>query len=490
MLHLALCVAGFAGLVAHDGQAVPSTPATQAAPKPELPEAIDAVDAAITAEELYAHVAALASDEAAGRFTGSPESQISVDYLVAKLDALRPYGLEPAGDVIDAATGERSFLQDVELARVTFAELPTMRVGEVELEPGLGFKPVDGYGFEGELELLKVADAEAAPAEGRASVALYLDMQVADARRLVQERGEAWAESWGAVIERGPRTNGRATRSASRIWWVTAPARPFSVEVRGDGRKAIEAAADGTLINISVGGSVGKAYNIVAKLPATESMEGFVTEAVVLSAHYDHLRSIPVEEGEDGIFNGADDDASGVAAVLEIVEALAVGGGARGRDTIVLLATGEEIGLIGTSYYLDHPVVPLANTAMNLNFEMIGRPDPLAGPAGTLWLTGYRYSNLGPTLAGEELAVVDDPRPQQKFFSRSDNYAFVLKGVVGQSLSSFNLHEDYHTVKDEADRLDYEHMRLGVELGLAATRKVLDAKFQVAWSPDFTLPTR
>ena len=478
-------------LVGQDPAAVPvDAPVDAPVAKPELPELRDAVDQTITAEELFAHVSALASDEAAGRFTGSPESQIAVDYMVAKLEALRAHGLEPAGDVIDAATGARSWLQDVHLSKVTFDAIPTMSWDALALEYGSAWTLSDGFGFEGELALVKTELEGAAALTPDAGVALFLDMAQNEPRALVDELGAEWAAGWGALIERGPRTDGRATTDPGRIWRVKAPARPLRLEVRGAGRAALEALDAGTTLTLNVGGQAGKAYNVLAKLPATTTLPGFSSEAVVISAHYDHLRPIPVAEGEDGIFNGADDDASGVAAVLEITEALALSDAPRGRDLVVLLATGEEIGLIGTTYYLDNPVVPLDRTSANLNFEMIGRADPEAGPAGTLWLTGFQNTNLGATLQAEGLAVVDDPRPLQHFFERSDNFAFVLKGVVGQSLSSFNLHEDYHRVTDEADRLEYEHMRLGCEVGLAATRKLLDTQFQVAWSPDYTLPRR
>src|SRR6185295_18233158 len=98
-------------------------------------------------------------------------------------------------------------------------------------------------------------------------------------------------------------------------------------------------------------------------------------QAVVLSAHYDHLGTKvagPVVAGEtpDLVYNGADDDASGCVAVLALADTF---GAAHkpARTLIFLLATGEERGLLGTQYYLDHPVVPLDHTMFDLNFEMI-----------------------------------------------------------------------------------------------------------------------
>jgi acetylornithine deacetylase/succinyl-diaminopimelate desuccinylase-like protein len=104
-------------------------------------------------------------------------------------------------------------------------------------------------------------------------------------------------------------------------------------------------------------------------------------EAVVVGAHYDHVGiGRPVEDGVEGldsIYNGADDDGSGTVAVLEIARTLARGDAPR-RTVVFLLSTGEEVGLLGTRWYVEHPVVPLERTVADLQIEMIGRPDSLA----------------------------------------------------------------------------------------------------------------
>ncbi|HEX5012146.1 MAG TPA: M28 family peptidase, partial [Planctomycetota bacterium] len=151
------------------------------------------------------------------------------------------------------------------------------------------------------------------------------------------------------------------------------------------------------------------------------------------------------------------------------------------RTLVFLLVTGEERGLLGTEYWLGHPSRPLKDVVLNLNFEMIGRPDSLAGGPGKLWLTGFERSNLGPAFAAAGLPVAPDARPEQHFFERSDNYAFVERGVVGQSLSSYNMHAEYHTVDDEIATLDFTHMEGAVRAGLAAARMVADGTLMPAW---------
>ncbi|NIP80145.1 MAG: M20/M25/M40 family metallo-hydrolase, partial [Gemmatimonadetes bacterium] len=173
------------------------------------------------------------------------------------------------------------------------------------------------------------------------------------------------------------------------------------------------------------------------------------------------------------IYNGADDDASGTVAVLEIARTLARGEPTR-RTVIFLLSTGEEQGLLGTRWYIENPVVPLERTVADLQIEMIGRPDSLAGGFGRGWLTGYERTTMGEQLAEAGSPIVPDPRPEQNFFFRSDNIAFARLGIPAHTLSSFNLHDDYHRPSDEVDRIDFEHMAALVEAAVEAVRFLAD----------------
>ena len=173
----------------------------------------------------------------------------------------------------------------------------------------------------------------------------------------------------------------------------------------------------------------------------------------------------------DSIFNGADDDASGVVAVLEIARSMAAG--PRPKRTLIFAATtGEEVGLLGTRWYIQHPVAPIANMTANLEIEMIGRPD--SSGAGKAWLTGFERSSMGMMFAGAGLAIVPDSRADQQFFTRSDNIAFARAGVPAHTLSSYNMHDDYHTVRDDASRVDFAHMTSVIGSGAAASRLLAD----------------
>jgi Zn-dependent M28 family amino/carboxypeptidase len=205
------------------------------------------------------------------------------------------------------------------------------------------------------------------------------------------------------------------------------------------------------------------------------------SEAVLVDAHYDHLGIARAAVNGDSIYNGADDDGSGTVAVMEIARVLAAQGGNR-RTIIFAATTGEEVGLIGTNWYIAYPPFPLAQTVANFEIEMIGRPDSLAGGAGKGWLTGYGFSTMGPMLAAAGIPVVADPRPDQQFFQRSDNIAFARLGIVAHTWSTFNLHTDYHEVTDDVSKVDFDHMARVIDAGARAVW-VLANGDTPAWNP-------
>jgi hypothetical protein len=203
-------------------------------------------------------------------------------------------------------------------------------------------------------------------------------------------------------------------------------------------------------------------------------------EVVLVDAHFDHI-GVGLAVNGDSIYNGADDDASGVTAVLEIARQLAEGPPPR-RTILFAATTGEEVGLFGTRWFIDHPPVPLSQFVANLEIEMIGRPDSLAGGPGRAWLTGYERSSMGEALTQAGLPIVPDKRPDEHFFERSDNIAFARRGIVAHTLSSFNLHGDYHRPSDDVKGVDLEHMAGVINAAASATRALADGP-KPEWKP-------
>jgi hypothetical protein len=203
-------------------------------------------------------------------------------------------------------------------------------------------------------------------------------------------------------------------------------------------------------------------------------------EVIVVGAHFDHVGVGRPVDG-DSIYNGADDDASGVVAVLEAARDLASGAPPR-RTVVFVLFTGEEVGGLGSRWYLDNPTVPLDQTVAQLQVEMIGRPDSLAGGLGMLWATGYERSTVGVILSSLGVPVVADPYPDENFFFRSDNVRFAYEGIPAHTLSSFNLHTDYHRPSDDVESVDFEHLVAAVETVIAAVRALADAPNPPSWN--------
>lgn len=212
-----------------------------------------------------------------------------------------------------------------------------------------------------------------------------------------------------------------------------------------------------------------KAVDVVGLLEGSDAK--LKNEVLVVSAHYDHIGMLPEGTKGDRINNGADDDGSGTTGMLMIAKAYSqakkAGKGPK-RSILFLGNVGEEKGLLGSEYYADHPVVPLANTIADLNIDMIGRvgeeyigkPDSAA----------YVYS-IGSAMLSSDLFKVgeqanntytkmkldykyDDPNDPNRFYYRSDHYNFAKYNVP--IIFYFNgVHADYHGLGDEVSKINF-----------------------------------
>jgi hypothetical protein len=217
-------------------------------------------------------------------------------------------------------------------------------------------------------------------------------------------------------------------------------------------------------------------WNVVGILRGSDPLAS--QDAILLTAHIDHLGIGPKVNG-DRIYNGADDDASGTTAVIELARIFAAA--ARPPRTILFVLFGsEEIGGFGNRYFLDHPPVPLERIVADLEFEMIGRRDPALSHDG-LWLTGFHRSDLGPELVRHGAELVADPHPAQNFFRRSDNYSLAQRGIIAHTVSSFGLHADYHEPSDEISRIDFPHMTRTI----ASMVEPIDWLAHTSWKPQW-----
>lgn len=181
---------------------------------------------------------------------------------------------------------------------------------------------------------------------------------------------------------------------------------------------------------------------------------------VILSAHYDHLGIRGT--GEDKIFNGANDDGSGTVSVIEIAAALAAAPERPKRSILFLTFFGEETGMIGSRYYVAHPLVPLNQTIGDVMLEQVGRTDATNGPqVGVAYPTGYEYSTLPEILAQDAplagVRIAKDPA-NASYFTRSDNFAFAQAGIPAHAVYVAGDFPDYHRAGDEWQKIDYKNM--------------------------------
>lgn len=201
----------------------------------------------------------------------------------------------------------------------------------------------------------------------------------------------------------------------------------------------------------------GTAHNVVGLIRGSDPKRA--GEVVILSAHYDHLGTRS-RGGADPIYNGANDDASGVAGIIEAGRALVR---LKPKRSVLLIGfCAEELGLVGSRYYGEHPLLPLKDTVGMVELEQIGRTDDSEGPrVGAFTVTGFTFSDLPKTLglaAGTLNVRVEDNRNGDPYFVASDNAALAAKGVPAHTVSVAFEYPDYHGPADTSDKLDYANM--------------------------------
>jgi hypothetical protein len=211
----------------------------------------------------------------------------------------------------------------------------------------------------------------------------------------------------------------------------------------------------------------GAAANVLGKIEGADP--ALRDEWVVLSAHYDHIGRHEVPAGNDGVWNGADDNASGTAAVLELARRLARNPGK--RSVLFFFTSGEDRGILGSAFYAAQPVVPMDRVAAQINLDMIGRSDGkvqvIADGSPALYEQAVR---LGQSHAIE---VIPDQQPTWRIVYLTDAYHFARAGVP-YAFFFTGTHPDYHQPSDTADKIRYEELTRIVGIAADLTRAYAD----------------
>jgi acetylornithine deacetylase/succinyl-diaminopimelate desuccinylase-like protein len=241
--------------------------------------------------------------------------------------------------------------------------------------------------------------------------------------------------------------------------------------------------AKGVAVRTREGNSAVDQRNVIGWIEGSDA--DLRKEYVILSAHYDHLGT---RSGEgDTIFNGANDNASGVAGLIEVARSLTTSAVKPKRSIVFVAFFGEERGMLGSRHYVANPPFPLRDTIAVLNLEQIGRTDDVDGPQiKRISVTGYDYTTITDEMkaAGAALGVevVKHPRNSDAYFLRSDNASFARAGVPAHTLSVTYAFPDYHGVDDEADRLDYENMALVCDVIADSALRLANAAKIPTWN--------
>lgn len=424
--------------------------------------------ASISETNVRAGMTFLAGDALQGRGSGTIFERIAAEYIGSQF---MQFGLEPAGE--KGSDGKPTFVQTVEVAgREVVSDLKFIAAG-TQIASGtdiIAFS-LNSKQISGPLQKIKPGDA----ASKGSVVLLMLGPDDKFDQAII---GQLQKDGAVAIL--------LAETKEIRENWSSVAGRKLNVSRRGPNLFAVATAAVGTLadgssINISAttaqSGSTFT-WNAMGKINGTDPKLG--AEVILLTSHLDHLGVRDVAPGDDKIFNGADDDASGSVAVVELARVL--GSGKRPKRTVYFVCFGsEEAGGHGARYFVENMPFPKEKLVANLEFEMIGRPDAKV-KAEELWLTGYERSNLGPELAKRGAKLVQDPHPDQNFFMRSDNYQLAKAGIIAHTVSSFGLHTDYHKASDEVKTIDFSHMTRSINSMIAPIEWLINADFKPVWN--------
>ncbi|MFN3999561.1 M28 family peptidase [Algoriphagus sp.] len=440
----------------------------------------------ISVEDLTKHLTYLASDEMQGRDTGSETGKVAAQYLA---DFYKKIGL--------SAPVDGSYFQSVPLVSANFSKV-TLQIGKSKLVENQDFV------FSGDGNMAKAAKSELVFlglvtdenlakvdvkgklvglwAVGVRSNDLVTKVMDAGAAGIVIVTMEGQA-NFDRIANRSKTLAGRGRIDFDRetdqrpIFMVSSdkmaqlfgtPLETLKEAAKSSPEKIASQKATYQVVKTK---TPVDAVNVMGYLEGTDKKE----EVLVISSHYDHVGVSSTGE----VFNGADDDGSGTVSVMEIAEAFAMAAkdGIKPRRSILFLnVTGEEKGLLGSAYYAESPIFPLANTVNNINIDMVGRIDyeyqkeenkDYVYVIGSEMLSSHlkvinEYNNITYTnlILDYRYDAEDDPN---RFYYRSDHYNFAKHDIP--VIFFFNgVHDDYHQVSDTVDKIEFPLMTKRAQL--------------------------
>ena len=498
--------------------------ACNSTPQPGAPgdsAAVATAAATITPGDVYDRIAFLASDELRGRNTPSPGLERAAEWIAAELES---FGLEPAGeegwlqrypypleglagdeaafDIVGGAThtlqyGADFFAQAGREPAGGLAATGVIYVGdEVRSDPALRDRAVmlrlpgapeqarGGLRLPRDARAAASAALSAADEAGAAAVVFVLDPGVAADQ---VEALAAAAESpsrrlGGSAADAGPPAFYLTRRAATRLLGMAG------LDAAEQLRRTVDRPVPLSGITLRLSAPLrtlddAEPPNVVGMLRGSDPE--LRDTYIVLSAHFDHVGVGRPDESGDSIYNGADDDASGTAALVEVAEAFASLEVPPRRSLIFLAVSGEEKGLLGSRWFSDHPTVPVESIVANVNLDMVGR-----NASDSIVVIGQQYSSLGPTLMDVSaahpdlgLTVAEDIWPEQRFFFRSDHFNFARLEIPALFFFA-GVHEDYHRPSDHVDDIDTDKNARVARLAFLLTNRIANDEQAPQWTEE------
>lgn len=427
-------------------------------------------------EWVKAHEEFLSSDDMKGRGSATPDEKRAADYVASKFES---YGLKHA-------PGMSSYIQSAEIDAPEVDGQATLSIGGTKFKEGTDFTLLMSSGTSVSQHLAHVP-FNGNPPRSLAPGMVVMDIDKPATMTSAQAVGlllRAGAKM--AMVEDDASTSsmftmyGGKTRIAMHLAEAHEGHSGYTVlALKPEAFQKAARVVDGTIVSLDVHPVKNlpkrETYNAIGYLQGSDSHAG----TLLLTAHLDHL-GVGRPINGDNIYNGANDDAAGTTAVMELAHAL--GAGPQPRRSVLFVCYGsEEAGELGSTYFGEHPPVPLKDLIANLEFEMIGNQDPKM-PKNTLLFTGWERSNLGPTLKEHGALLGPDPYPEQHFFERSDNYALALKGVVAHTAAGWGDPPTYHQPDDDMQHLNLQFMTTAIQSLVEPVRWLATSDFKPEWN--------